>query len=204
MQVFCGNKTAPLGKIGHPRLYSTLAAIWRAMRFTERLPLTKRLARRPGMMPHALVAALAAVIALLVPTATARTIHMLGGSIQAEIPDGAHVHDNTIFFRPGAGVTPSITVSRSPGKLLPFASGMLAELRGQNGNVYLDRFFSGRKAWAIVYSQAVERRLYVYAYAYQTTKGVVLVSAIATRSQWAGSFGAMLLAVLSNMVVFTS
>jgi hypothetical protein len=138
------------------------------------------------------------------PAATARTVHMLGGAIQAEIPDSAHVHDNTIFFRPGSGVTPSISASRSPGRLLPFASGMLAELRDRNGSVYFERFFSGRKAWAVVYSQAVGRRLYVYAYAYQTTKGVILISAVATRPQWAGSIGAMLLQVLSNMTVFTS
>jgi hypothetical protein len=174
------------------------------MRFTKPYTISHSHAGPSGVVRQALVPALAAFIALLAPAATARTVHMLGGSIQAEIPDSAHVHDNTIFFRAGAGVTPSITVSRSPGRLLPFASGMLAELRDLNGNVYFERFFSGRKAWAVIYSQAAGRRVYVYAYAYQTTKGVVLVSAIATRPQWAGSVGAMLLQVLSNMTVFTS
>ncbi|HEY8903927.1 MAG TPA: hypothetical protein VIM48_09470 [Chthoniobacterales bacterium] len=134
----------------------------------------------------------------------ARTIHLLGGAVAANIPDGARVENGTIVLPASGGFSPNVGVAMyaDAKRLAPYTAQLVAELRSANDRVYFERFFSERKAWAIVYSGTIQRPLYHYAYAYETSHGIVLVTATATRRQWSGATGAMLLEILSNMTVY--
>jgi hypothetical protein len=134
----------------------------------------------------------------------ARTIHLLGGAVAANIPNGARVENGAIVLPASGGFSPNIGVAiyADAKRLAPYTAQLVAELRVANDRVYFQRFFSEGKAWAVVYSGTAHLPLYHYAYAYQTSHGVVLVTATATRRQWSGSTGSMLLEILSNMTVY--
>jgi hypothetical protein len=134
----------------------------------------------------------------------ARTVHLLGGAVAAELPDSARVENGAIVLPASGGFSPNIGVAlyTDAKRLAPYTAQLIAELRLDNDRVYFQRFFSERKAWAVVYSGTAHIPLYHYAYAYETAHGVVLVTATATRRQWSGSTGAMLLEILSNTTVY--
>jgi hypothetical protein len=134
----------------------------------------------------------------------ARTIHLLGGAVAADIPDSARVVNGNIVLPASGGFSPSIDVAMytDAKRLAPYTAQLIAEFRVKNDRVYFERFFSARKAWAIVYSETIHLPLYHYAYAYETPHGVVLVTATATRRQWREASGAMLLEILGNMTVY--
>jgi hypothetical protein len=142
-------------------------------------------------------------------TADAKEVRLLGGQVRITAPASAKIdnlgaYGTSIRLRRSGGFSPNLNVQRQRyfGGIRGYAAISRRQFSSLGFRLHGSRFY-GKSVWKVGYDGVIGgRRLYFIAFAYQTSRGVVLLTATATLRQYSTVQGKQLEEMLSTARVF--